>query len=79
MCPNSPRQGSSSGKALPGRPVCSRKASIQQRCSRSISSVRLALLISLPWRCPAVRFQSSQDSTVPKHRSPWAAAAAASE
>ncbi|CNG14392.1 Uncharacterised protein [Mycobacterium tuberculosis] len=58
-------------------PKNDRSSSSQERVSRSISMVRLALVGSVTWAPPSVppvRFHSTHESVVPKTASPFSAA-----
>ena len=65
-----------SGSIERGTPIRSSASSCQSSVSRSISSVRLALVTSVMWRPPSlppVRFHSTQLSVVPNSSSPFSA------
>ena len=70
-------EGSTRGRHAAGTPNRSSMASSHWAVRRLSSSVRLALVTSVTWARPAVSFQASQLSMVPKHSSPRSARARA--
>ena len=69
VTPTRPLDATTAGRASRG--TCSRSHSSSSHASRRMSKsiVRLALVASVAWTSPPVRFQITQLSTVPRARS----------
>src|SRR5581483_7173759 len=68
VTPNAPLDGRTSGKHDGGTPRSVHRSSDHARARMSYSNVRLALDGSVACTAPAVRFHSTQESTVPNAR-----------
>ncbi len=73
VVPNTPLDGRTSGSIARGTPKISSTSASQARSRRLNNWVRDAFVASQACTAPPVRFQSSQASMVPAHRSPAAA------